>query len=311
MVQTLGITTDVSFQAGRWEQLHGLIPQFKTDDFRAAPEAPANPHMRTVVRLPRTPLEQLMPVGIVSNTYTLAQHNEVAQKCFDGIRQAGIDPVGLRCELGLTELGEWMNLRIYFPEDYSHIPKDGKKLALRLECFNSVDGSSRLVILLGWLRLVCTNGMVIGETKMELRDIHNKHMNLERIPHIVCKGLQMVRVDLSRLGRWEDTDINDDQLKLWANNHVTSVWGKKAACRVFHICTSGHDVEITDLFASGEATDKPIRRTGEVPGAPKSATNLYDVSQVLSWVATHRQNAEERLAWQSDIPQLIKALGNA
>jgi Domain of unknown function (DUF932) len=36
----------------------------------------------------------------------------------------------------------------------------GNPLGLRLECFNSVDGSSRLVILFGWLRFVCTNGLV-------------------------------------------------------------------------------------------------------------------------------------------------------
>src|SRR5262245_10621156 len=91
--------------------------------------------------------------------------------------------------------GEWMNFRLYFPDEYSHTPSDEQKLNLRLECFNSVDGSSRLVILLGWLRFVCSNGMVIGETKTELRDVHNQHLDLSRIPEIVAEALDKVRGD--------------------------------------------------------------------------------------------------------------------
>jgi hypothetical protein len=32
----------------------------------------------------------------------------------------------------------------------------------------------------------------------------------------------------------------------------------------------------------------------------------YDVSQALSFVATRRNNAEERVNWQADIPLLLK-----
>ena len=50
---------------------------------------------------------------------------------------------------------------------------------------------------------ICSNGMVIGETKAEIRDIHNKHMDLQRIPQIVYNGLQKVQGDLDRLQGWE------------------------------------------------------------------------------------------------------------
>ena len=76
-----------------------------------------------------------------------------------------------------------MNLRIYFPDEYDFKPLDDNPLKLRLECFNSVDGSSRLVILFGWFRLVCSNGMIIGKTIAELRDLHNQHMDLAKLAH--------------------------------------------------------------------------------------------------------------------------------
>ena len=299
---------DVTYWAGKWSQLSTIIPEFKIEDFKADGDAPANPYLKTVVRLPRTPFEQLIPVGTVSNTYPLAQHKEVAEKCFEGIQSAGIPTSDLRCEVGLSALGEWMNLRIYFPEQFNYKPRDGKELGLRVECFNSVDGSSRLVILLGWIRFICSNGMVIGETKAELRATHDQHLNLKSIVETVSDGLEKVKADQVRLRRWEQRKIDRDKLKGWVNKKVTDAWGKKAACRVFHICEFGHDVEFADPFARGEAKEKPVIKKQKVPGAPDKAETLYDVSQARSWLATDRNNAEERMEWQSNIPTLVESL---
>lgn len=299
---------DVTYYAGRWEQVKRHVARFETIEFRASGESPANPYMKAVVRLPRTKFEQPIPVGTVSNSYTLAQHDVVARMCLQGIRQSGIDPDELRCELGLTEFGEWMNLRIYFPDKYSHTPKDGKKLGLRLESFNSVDGSSRLVIFLGWLRFVCANGMVIGETRTEFRDIHNKNMDLAKIPEIICDSLNLVQDDLKRLESWENHPVRSDLLKNWVNKILCEHWNKKAACRVYHICTSGFEVELADPFAAGDATEKLVRQTRQIPGAVAPAKNLYDVSQALSWIATGRKSTEEKVEWQTKIPGLIERL---
>lgn len=302
---------DVSYLSGRWEKLKPLIPTFALGQFKAGDDFPANPHMQAVIRQPRTTFEHPIPVGLVSKTYSLAQHTEVAEQCFDGIRKAGIDPAPLRCELGLTELGEWMNLRIYFPEQHRHEIRSGDAVNLRLECFNSVDGSSRLVILFGWLRLVCANGMVIGETLVELRDIHNKNLTLEPIPDLVCKGLEKAGRDLARLHKWEATRIPVGRLEPWVNKDVTDRWGKKAACRVFHICRSGQDVDLEDPFAAGEATEKPVVPVAEVPGSVTPSKTLFDASQALSWVATQRNNPEERVEWQRGIPELVGKLAKS
>jgi hypothetical protein len=299
---------DVSYMEGTWDRLCSELPSFEKADYRAQDDAPPNPYMQSVVRLPRTKMEGPVPVGVVSNTYTLAQHRKVAEKCLEGIRGAGVEPRALRCQIGLTELGEWMNLRIYFPESFDHLPQDGEKLGLRLECFNSVDGSSRLVLLLGWLRSVCANGLVIGETKAELRDVHDQHMDLERIPRLICSGMDLVKQDRERLMKWERSGVTSDQISSWADGGLAKSWGKKAACRAFHICTSGFDVEYLDPFAKGEPTVKPVKPVRRVPGAPNLVRNLYDVSQALSWIASSRLSSDERVQWQSQIPGLVQQL---
>lgn len=306
---------NVDFIAGQWEQVSKRIPTFSIEDFKVTGDGPANPHLRSVVRLPLSITERRIPVGVVSNTYRLAQHKEAVEKCFEGLRSSQIDPgtldpETLKCEVGLTPLGEWMNFRAYFPENYSFNPSDGNKLALRLECFNSVDGSSRLVILLGWFRFICANGLIIGETKAELRDVHDGDLNLQAIPGIITEGLAKVKTDLERLRKWARSPLQLDSAKFvtWIDGHLTEKWGKKAACRTVHICRSGRDAEFIDPFAQGKPSEKQVKLLGEVPGASRPAKNLYDVCQALSWIASRRNNADERLAWQGQIAELIDNL---
>jgi len=287
---------------------HCRNERFAVEDFKATADGPVNPHIRMVVRLPLTAVEQRMPVGVVSTTYQLAQHVDVVEMCLKGIRGHQIDPSVLRCELGLTTLGEWMNFRAYFPDSFSYSPSDGHSLKLRLECFNSVDGSSRLVILFGWFRFICANGLIIGETKAALRDIHDENLNLDIIPRIISEGLAKVKADLERLRQWEQSSIVSLRFEGWVDGHLAERWGKEAACRTLHICRSGADVEMLDPFAGGKPSEKQIKLLSAVPGAAKPAKNLYDVCQALSWIATQRNSADERLEWQGHIPELVENL---
>lgn len=299
---------DATFLAGRWKALSKRIPRFVIEEFKATPDGPANPHIRTVVRLPVAATEQKIPVGVVSNTYCLAQHADVVEKCLEALRAHQIDTDTLDCEVGLTELGEWMNFRAYFPDSFSHNPDDGQFLRLRLECFNSVDGSSRLVILFGWFRIVCSNGLIIGETKAALRDVHDESLNLDVIPKIISEGMEKVKADLARLGQWQSVSFVQAKFESWIDDQLASRWGKKAACRVLHICRNGEDVELLDPFEGGKPSEKQVKLLTLVPGAAKPAKNLYDVCQALSWIATKRNSADERLEWQGHIPDLIENL---
>ncbi|MBM5575779.1 DUF932 domain-containing protein [Deefgea sp. CFH1-16] len=257
------------------------------------------------MRLPLSPMEKVIPVGIVSNTYTLAPHLEVARLCVETIKDFGIDINSLQCELGLSTLGEWMNFRIYFPESYDFIATDKNPMQLRLECFNSVDGSSRLVLLFGWYRFICSNGMVIGETISELSDVHNKYMDIGKIKVIVTKAMDQVNKDKKTMTQWQKLSVSEDNIANWVDSTVANKWGKKAAFRVFHICMSGHDAKYADPFEMECPSQKTAIKLNAVLGSPLKSMNLYDVSQALSWVATGRNNAEEKTQWQAEIPQLI------
>jgi hypothetical protein len=297
----------VRYFSGDWDAIRTVLPQFDLVPFAAGEDEPSNPFLQTVMRKPLSAAERPIPVGVVSHTYSLAPHDDVAVLCSKGLTDTGIEPRNLRYEIGLSELGEWMNLRIYLDDSYSFTDARGNKLDLRLECFNSVDGSSRLVILFGWFRFVCANGLVIGETKIEIKERHGQSLDLASIPERIRPALEAVQVDRARMKQWQAEKVAINDISTWADEKVADKWGKKAAARVFHICAVGKDIEI-DPFAPGNATKKPFRYLGRVPGSPERAATKYDVSQALSFVATHRNNAEERVTRQTDIPHLLTFL---
>lgn len=53
-----------------------------------------------------------------------------------------------------------------------------------------------------------------------------------------------------------------------------------------------------------------MRQTARVPGAPRGSRNLYDVSQILAWLAKERRDVQEQLEWRETIPELLKPLMN-
>jgi Domain of unknown function (DUF932) len=297
----------VRYYAGDWDAIQTVMPDFDLVPFSAGQDEPANPFLQTVMRKPLSVTERAIPIGVVSHTYSLASHREVAALCRSGLISTGIDPASLRYEIGLSELGEWMNLRIYLDDSFSFKDAYEKKLDLRLECFNSVDGSSRLVILFGWFRFVCSNGLVIGETKIEIKERHGQSLDITSIPERIRPVLESVKADRARMKQWEVDIVSIENIMTWTDTKLSEAWGKRAAARVFHICESGKDVEIED-FAPGTATQKPVRYLNPVPGSPERSKTKYDVSQALSFVATLRKNAEERVTRQTDIPSLLADL---
>lgn len=299
---------NVISRTGYWSELREDVPSFEMWPYSVGGGATENPYLRSVVRLPLVDSEQPIPVGIVSPGYALVQHRALGDFCVDTLRRLDLFYDRLRCDVELTELGEWMALRFCLGDDFSLTPPDGHSLDLRVEVFNSVDGSSRLLLAMSWFRLVCSNGLTVRDTLTEIADIHDRHLDVGKLDQAIVQGVELAAADREKLLDWFGSRVSQEAQAAWADGALASTWGKKAAARCLHICATGSDGEFVNPFAGGKPSERKLRSTGIVPGAATPATSLYDVSQALSWIATQRLNVEERLGWQTDIPKLIGAL---
>ena len=303
----------VSTYSGTINQILAHIPEFERRPFSLSNDQPSvneNAFMDIIIRKPiskEDPAE--IPIGVVSKSYHLVQHRQVIETIVSAVEKVGINPNQVKAELQMTQYGERVGLHIQFPDRYSIDPGDQQKLALRLGCFNSVDGSTRFRAVLGWLRFVCSNGMVVGSAQNDYKRRHNQTLVIDDVNALLTQGIELAIADKANLERWCNTGLHKDKLKSWIDGQVAGKWGVKAATRAFHIATSGKDVEIKPFAKKALPSEKEVEMGNQVPGSSEPAKNLYDVSQVLTWLAGQRNDVEEQLNWQRDVPELMAALG--
>ncbi len=261
------------------------------------------------MRLPIGQDTECVPVGVVSRDYALLQHSSVCDEAKKALEDAKIDPAKVSAELRLTELGERMKLSLRLPDNYLFDPGDKFPVTVRLECLNSVDGSTRFRAVMGWFRLVCSNGLTIGITQSESDRRHVGDFQFGDIGNILRGGLGEYKLERDTLIRWQNLEVGPTKLRAWVDTDLRVGWGFKAAARAFHIATSGRDVTVLGPYRGYRPTNVRVETSDAVPGAPEESTSLFDVSQVLAWLAKERADIQEQMDWREQIPSLIAPLG--
>lgn len=261
-----------------------------------------------IVRLPVNGDADCIPVGVVSRDYALLQHTEVIRAAEQALEAAQIDPGDVDAELRLTEYGERMALSLRLPDTYLFDPGDRFPMTVRLECLNSVDGSTRFRAMMGWFRLVCSNGLVIGVTESESDRRHVGDLQLEDIGLVLRAGMTDYKLERDTLLRWRNVEVKAAGLRAWVDRDLKAAWGFKAAARAFHIAGSGRDVEVIGPYKGHSPTSVRVERGEAVPGSPEQSTSLFDLSQILAWLAKERSDIQEQMAWREQIPTLMASL---
>ena len=305
----------VTFHEGTLSDIRRHIPDFERRSFALTQpgkeSSRINERLDTIVRKPFGQDQNFIPVGVVSKEYALVPHTDVLDvvtEALESLESLEASLGAVWTELMLTEYGERMELSIYLPEEYSFDPGDGHRLHLRLECFNSVDGSTRFRALMGWFRFVCSNGLIIGVTQTDVRRRHVGDIHLADVGKVLVAGIEVSEKEKDNFAKWRKHVIEPNQLTAWIAGDLRKGWGFKAAARAYRICTTGHDADVLGPYKDNTPLTVPVKLTDRVPGAPNNSGNLYDVSQVLAWLAKERRDVQEQLEWREQISELLKPL---
>ena len=304
----------VEFHKGNFSEIRQHIPSFERRSFGLIQpdmqHSTFNENLDLIVRLPQGEDNNYIPIGVVSKEYSLVQHTEILDKAIAGLKSAKIEEAELNTEIQITKYGERMHLSIYLPIKYRFDPGDENPMDLRLEIMNSVDGSTRFRCLMGWYRLVCSNGLIIGVTQSDIRRRHSGDLKIEDIGNVLAAGIGDSKTEKENFIKWRETKISIAKVAEWADNQLYVKMGFKAATRAFHIAKSGRDVEIIGPYKDNVPTSISVVRSLKVPGAPEQCTNLFDVSQILAWLAKERRDIQEQIEWREQIPKLMESLLN-
>jgi hypothetical protein len=263
-----------------------------------------------VYRVPTRQGENPVPVGVVSKNYRLVDHHQVLRTIEEALGDLDIDVFELQVCGEWTVHGERAHFSLIFPSDdrYSVTLGDRDEMRFRIEVFNSVEGSCRLMAVAGWLRFVCSNGLILGTALMQLRQQHRQQLQIEDLGRLLGEALQSVGEDQRTVRRWRGIRISESALTEWVNEDVRQKWGIKGAVRVLAIAATGWDVEPKDDLKNKRPSEVATERTLEVRGIAAPVADAFGVSQVLSWVAGQRTGLQEDLEWRSQIPELMQVL---
>lgn len=314
----------VTVYEGPMESLREHIPLYERRTFGAAfrpisitstaqnMETPSsvsgiNHYHDVIVRMPLNSGDAEIPVGIVSKQYTLIQHRRLFDEAKTVIRRAGVEPSEIKARLEMTVFGERLRIGLLLPERFN-LNLNDDKMGLRLECFNSVDGSMKFTCVIGWLRFVCSNGLVVGVADTYYKQRHNRFLEMNDIAAMLGAGIEATTRERDTYLAWSEKNVTETKLEQWTNKHLAKRWGIKAAARTWHIIRSGRDVTFADPFEKGLATEKSVHFGKAVAGAILPGNTVYAVAQSLAWLAKERRDIQEQLQMKREIHDLIKPL---
>lgn len=280
----------------------------------AQPDSPNfrfNGNLDTIVRCPTAEDESFVPVGVVSGSYGLLQHRRVVDVASEALVAAGVSSDTVVAALRMTEFGERMELSLQLPNQYSFDPGDGYPMTLQLECLNSVDGTTRFRAMMGWFRFVCSNGLVVGVTRSDIRRRHAGEVDLGDLQAVITAGVDECEAEVKRFGIWRQTKVSSSKIVMWIEQDVRKLFGFKAAARAYHIAKTGFDAEVVGNYKEKSPTNIEMKVAERVQGAPLRSDNLFDLSQILAWLATQRRDVQEQLEWRERIIDVMQPLTSA
>ena len=300
------------------ETLAGVLealPHFGRQPFAMASvngdEVGVNSYLDMVYRLPTRQGEKPIPVGVVSKNYRLVDHRQLLGIIEHALIDNDLDLETLRVRGQWTIYGERAHFSILFPpEERFTMDVSGKddQMRFRIEVFNSVDGSCRLMAVAGWLRLVCSNGLIVGTALLQLQQQHRQQLQVDELGRLVREVIQTTRNDKDTFRSWISTSVNREALVRWTDEDVYKQWGIKAAVRVLGIATSGCDVEPVGNVRNRRPSEIETRTIRRVPGLNGPVNHVFGISQVLSWVAGQRSEIAEDFQWRSQVQDLMEKL---
>jgi hypothetical protein len=145
-------------------------------------------------------------------------------------------------------------------------------------------------------------------TQADIRHRHVEGLNLGDVSKVLSYGLKGAEADMKNFCQWQQKIIQDKALVKWVDEDLRSQWGFKAATRALHIARTGYDIEITGSYKDRTPISIETKRTRRVPGSPTKSKNLFDISQVLAWLAKERRDIQEQMEWREQIPGILKPL---
>ena len=205
------------------------------------------------------------PIAVVGSGYTLVQNDDAYKQIEEAIYASAIDTRGMIRDIKESHNGARTIVTYSFPAHKVDINDRGDNVMLTIKVLNSYDGSWRFIILVGAVRQICANGMVIGEYFSEHFAKHTKNI---------------------------DTDVAVDKL-----GHALEVFGQNAELWTAYPSTAVSDLQATNVLTSlagGSKALLELLQQTHVEYIDELGKNLWALFNTLTDWSTHAKFKNEK-----------------
>jgi len=200
--------------------------------------------------------------SIVSQDYKLIRHEDAVQRIESTIDE-NLELGKYKTDTEFYNDGARMRMIYRFYKKSVEIKK-GDNVNPELHLFNSYDTTWPFIVLIGAFRIVCTNGLVVGEKFLHFRKRHVYDFDQMDIKEQVSTALKRFNLQTKQWKRWAELRLTE---KTYTKVMNAMKFGKKAMENI---------EERTAQEAEGFADN----------GFP--IMNLWIFYNVLTWYITHR-----------------------
>jgi len=200
--------------------------------------------------------------SIASQDYKLIRHEDAVQRIESAIdKYPGLS----KYRTGTEFYNDGARMRRIYR--FYEIPveiKPGDNINPELQLFNSYDTSWPFIVILGAFRVVCSNGLVVGEKYLHLKKRHVHDFEQMNLKERVATALKRLKLQTNHWKNWTELRLTE---KIYSDVIEDMKFGKKAMAVIEERITQ----EVEDY------TDNGILNM-----------NLWIFFNILTWYITHR-----------------------
>ena len=202
-------------------------------------------------------------IAVVGIGYTVLQNDGIYREIEEAIYNSALDTTGMTRRINTSHNGARTIVTYEFPAHTIEVA-NGDDVMLTIRVLNSYDGSWRFMLFVGAVRLICENGMIIGEWFSEQLCKHTKNI---------------------------DTDVAVEKL-----DHALEVYTQNADLWVHYPSSAVSDLEATNILTSlagGSKTLLELLQQTHVKYVDEMGKNLWALFNTLTDWSTHAKFKNE------------------
>lgn len=149
-------------------------------------------------------------LAVHGSTYRLVKNDELFPRFEEALEHSPVDTNGAIVTDQISNGGGRCFRTYRFPEHRVKI--NGRdEVDLQLNIMNSYDGSSAFIAMVGAYRLLCMNGMVIGEQMHRTYAKHTLGLNIEHTAKSIERSLHIYLGQTAQWKAWRNRPVTDTQ----------------------------------------------------------------------------------------------------